>query len=75
MTIIVMRATIKRQLTAVLEREGDGPWLYARTFISPAREKLQPTNQDFQKSLELFLSQLEEGIPVRLRGEVSVTRA
>jgi predicted RNase H-like HicB family nuclease len=67
---------MKRQLTAIIEREGDGyVALCPELDIASQGETIEEARHNLQEALELFFEAAsKEEIQDRLRGEVYVTQ-
>ncbi len=67
---------MKRQLTAIIEREGDGyVALCPELDIASQGDSIQEARANLQEALELFFEAAsEDEIRNRLRGEVYVTQ-
>jgi predicted RNase H-like HicB family nuclease len=67
---------MKRQLTAIIEREGDGyVALCPELDIASQGETIEKARHNLQEALELFFEAAsKEEIQDRLRGEVYVTQ-
>jgi predicted RNase H-like HicB family nuclease len=67
---------MKRQLTAIIEREGDGyVALCPELDIASQGETIEEARRNLQEALELFFEVAsKEEIQDRLRGEVYVTQ-
>jgi predicted RNase H-like HicB family nuclease len=67
---------VKRELTAIIEREGDGyVALCPELDISSQGESIEQAKQNLQEALQLFLETADQSeIQDRLHGDVFVTR-
>ncbi len=67
---------MKRQLTAIIEREGDGyVSLCPELDIASQGETIEEARHNLQEALELFFEAAsKEEIQERLRGEVYITQ-